>query len=99
MKTRFPRFLSAGLLGAALTVSVAVAPIALSAEEHKTVYHDKKNNDDHEWNNNENQAYKMYAKENHKKASTFSKLKEDDQQAYWAWRHDHSDTVLKINIH
>jgi len=25
-------------------------------------------------------------------------LLENDQQAYWGWRHDHSDAVLKINI-
>jgi hypothetical protein len=40
----------------------------------------------------------MYAKENHRKATSFAKLKENDQQAYWGWRHDHSDAILKINI-
>ena len=27
-----------------------------------------------------------------------AKLKNDDQESYWGWRHEHSDTVLKINI-
>ena len=67
------------------------------AETAKT-YHDKEHNDDHQWNNHEDQAYKMYAKENHRKYSTFSKLNDNDQQAYWGWRHDHSDALLKINI-
>ncbi len=25
-------------------------------------------------------------------------LNENDQQAYWGWRHEHSDTLLKIDI-
>ena len=27
------------------------------------------------------------------------KLNDNDQQAYWGWRHEHSDALLKINIH
>jgi hypothetical protein len=37
-------------------------------------------------------------KQNHRKYHNFSTLKENDQQAYWGWRHDHSDVLLKINI-
>jgi hypothetical protein len=40
----------------------------------------------------------MWAKENHRKKTTFVKLKAGDQQAYWGWRHEHSDALLKINI-
>ena len=31
--------------------------------------------------------------------NNFAKVKESDQQAYWGWRHEHSDTELKIVIH
>jgi hypothetical protein len=95
-----PRFWNAALLCAALTVPIAIAPTALFADDHSTArkYHDKKNNDDHEWNNHEDQAYRMYAKENHRKYKDFSRLKDNDQQAYWGWRHDHSDSLLKIEI-
>ncbi len=94
-----PRFLNAALLGAALMVPVAIAPTALRAADHKTVtYHDKDHNDDHQWNSHEDKAYRAYAKENHRKYVTFTKLNENDQQAYWGWRHEHSDTLLKINI-
>jgi hypothetical protein len=41
----------------------------------------------------------MYVKENHRKYRSFDRLHENDQQAYWAWRHEHSDAVLKIDIH
>jgi hypothetical protein len=95
-----PRFLNAALLGAALIIPVALAPAALRAQDNKVrSYHDKANNDDHEWNKNEDQAYRAYGKQNHKKYREFSTLNENDQQAYWGWRHDHSDAVLKINIH
>jgi hypothetical protein len=94
------RFFNMALLGAALLIPVALAPSALRAQENKGArsYHDKQHNDDHEWNKNEDQAYRAYAKQNHKKYREFSTLNDDDQQAYWGWRHDHSDALLKINI-
>jgi hypothetical protein len=94
-------FWNAALLGAALIAPVAFAPTALRAEDQKTArtYHDKKNNDDHEWNGQEDKAYRAYTKENHRKYnSDFDKVKDNDQQAYWGWRHEHSDAVLKIDI-
>ena len=95
-----PRFLNAALLGAALIIPVSMAPTALRAQDHKAAvtFHDKQHNDDHEWNSHEDQAYRMYAKQNHRKYSDFSKLNDNDQQNYWGWRHDHSDALLKINI-
>ena len=94
------RILNAALLGAALTIPVAMAPTALRAQDNKGArsYHDKQHNDDHEWNDHEDRAYRMYAKQNHRKYRTFSTLNENDQQAYWGWRHDHSDALLKIDI-
>jgi hypothetical protein len=95
-----PRFFNATLLGAALIVPIAIAPTALRADDHKARnYHDKQHNDDHEWNDREDRAYRMWAKENHRKYRDFSKLKEDERQSYWGWRHEHSDAVLKIDIH
>ena len=96
-----PRFLNAALLGAALIIPVSIAPTVLRAQEHAAAvtFHDKQHNDDHEWNSHEDQAYRMYAKQNHRKYSNFSKLNDGDQQAYWGWRHEHSDALLKINIH
>ncbi|MBZ5620571.1 MAG: hypothetical protein LAQ69_17875 [Acidobacteriia bacterium] len=96
-----PRFWNAVLLGAALITPIAMAPTALQAQEHRAAitYHDKQHNDDHEWNNHEDQAYRRWSKENHRKYnSNFSRLKDDDQQSYWGWRHEHSDAQLKIRI-
>jgi hypothetical protein len=92
-------FWNTALLSAALIVPIAVAPTALRADDHKTrTYHDAKNNDDHQWNSHEDQAYRAYTKENHRKYGDFSKLNANDQQAYWGWRHEHSDALLKIEI-
>jgi hypothetical protein len=91
------RFLTAALFGAALIVPIAIAPAHLQADDRK--YHDKEHNDDHAWNSHEDKAYRMWAKENHRKYVAFAKLKDEDQQAYWHWRHEHSDAVLKIDIH
>jgi hypothetical protein len=95
-----PRFLNAALLAAALMAPIAMAPTALRAQDQKAArtYHDKKHNDDHEWNTREDQAYKVYTHDNHRKPAEFSKLKDRDQQAYWGWRHQHSDALLKIDI-
>jgi hypothetical protein len=92
------RFLNAALLSAALFAPITIAPTALRAQEHKVIYHDKRHNDDHEWNSHEDQAYRMWVKEGHRKNTEFVRLRANDQQAYWGWRHEHSDALLKIEI-
>jgi hypothetical protein len=94
------RFLNVALMAAALVVPVTVVS-TLRAEDHVTVrtYHDRGHNDDHEWNSHEDQAYRIWAKQNHRRYySNFDKVKVEDQQAYWGWRHEHSDAVLKIVV-
>jgi hypothetical protein len=108
MKT-LSRFYGIGLLGVTLMVPLTILPGALQAQgdrkdnppydqKNDRRYHDAKHNDDHEWNNHEDQAYRMYVQENHRKYNDFSKLKAKDQESYWGWRHNHSDAVLKIEI-
>jgi hypothetical protein len=92
------RFLNATLLSAALVAPLALAPTALRADEHDRVYHDRDHKDDHHWDSHEDRAYRIYVKENHHKYRDFNKLREEDQQAYWGWRHEHSDALLKIDI-
>jgi hypothetical protein len=92
------RLLNTALIGTALAFSVAITPVALRAEDHPARYHDKDHNDDHEWNKNEDQAYRIWVRDNHRKYQNFNKLKEEDQSSYWRWRHEHSDADLHINI-
>jgi hypothetical protein len=96
MRRNFPRVLNTTFLGALLLVPLTTLPTALRADEHK--YHDAAHNDDHVWNDHEDRAYRMWLKETHHKHRDFDKLREEDRQAYWAWRHEHSDAVLKIDI-
>ncbi len=93
------RFLNTVLLGAVLLAPITLAPTALRAQDRKAVvYHDKGHNDDHEWNSHENQAYHAWVKEGHRRNTDFARLNENDQQAYWGWRHEHSDALLHIDI-
>jgi hypothetical protein len=85
------------LLGALVLIPLTTMPNLVRAEEHRT-YHDRDHNDDHEWNEREHRAYRIWLKENHRKHRDFEKLREEDRQAYWGWRHEHSDAVLKIDV-
>ncbi len=77
------------LLAFALTAPLTLTT-TLRADDKK--YHDQKNNDDHQWNAKEDKAYRSWTKENHRKYQSFDKIKEDDRQSYWAWRHEHPDS-------
>ncbi len=77
------RFFNIGLAGAALVAGLALVPNSGQAQNRQdqkaaATYHDKKNNDDHQWNDREDQAYKIYQRDNHKKDVEFGKLKERD---------------------
>ena len=85
-------------LSCALVVPMAVTPVALRADDRDRVYHDKARNDDHHWDSHEDRAYRMWSKESHHKYQNFNRLRSEDQERYWAWRHEHSNAVLKIDI-
>ncbi|MGA7238978.1 MAG: hypothetical protein WBY44_25065 [Bryobacteraceae bacterium] len=97
-KTNMCRFWNVALLSAALIAPIAMIPLRAQDQRASRTYHDKQHNDDHAWSAQEDKAYRIYAKQSHRKTTDFSKLKEEDQQNYWNWRHEHSDTLLKIEI-
>ena len=92
------RFWNTVLLSATLMMPVAVAPLALRADDHGRSYHDRDHNDDHAWNNHEDRAYRIWVRENHRHYHNFARLRAEDQAAYWNWRHEHSDALLHIDI-
>ena len=63
------------------------------------IYKDKVHHDQHEWNEREERAYRMYWNEHHHEYRQFSSLGPRDQEEYWNWRHHHSDAELHIEIH
>jgi hypothetical protein len=89
MKKFLLRLCLATFSGASLLVPLAVTPLALRADDRK--FHDADHNDDHAWNKNEDKAYRQWEKENHRKHVDFAKAKDEDQKAYWTWRHEHPD--------
>ena len=92
-------FFRLGVLGVTLAMPCVISPGAvLAADDHNRSYHDAKHNDDHAWNDREDRAYHAWVDENHRKYRDFAKLNARDRQAYWDWRHDHSDAQLKIDI-
>lgn len=102
-----PRFLNTTLITATLAVSFMSIPATAFAQDRDQAhennkaavsYHDKRHNDDHEWNSREDQAYKIWQRDKHRKDVEFNTLKPNDQQSYWDWRHTHSDAQLKIDI-
>jgi len=97
------------LLGIGLLSAMVIAPVAvLAQDEHRNEqrreaennrkYQDAKHHDEHAWNSHEDQAYRMWFQERHRKYNDFDRLSERDRQNYWNWRHNHSDAQLKIEI-
>jgi hypothetical protein len=84
------------VLGAALMAFSPTVPTLRADEHHK--WHDNERNDDHDWDKREDRAYRMWVKEQHRKYRDFGKLKEEERQEYWRWRHTHDDATLRINI-
>jgi hypothetical protein len=109
MKITIRRLLMTTILGSGLMIPTVVVPTALRADDKdrddkdrdrkERIYRDKKHNDEHHWNDHEDKAFRMYSEQNHRPYKDFHRLNERDQQSYWDWRHDHSDSELKIEIH
>jgi hypothetical protein len=81
------------LLGAAL-----LAPVA-TADDHDKRYYDRDGRDYHVYNNQEDRAYRLYLGEQHQDYREFRKMKRNQQQQYFRWRHEHPDHVLfKVEV-
>lgn len=45
----------------------------------------------HEWNTREDEAYRRYLEEHHRKYHDFAKASRKEQNSYWKWRESHPD--------
>jgi hypothetical protein len=102
------------MLGVALIVPVAAPVVLRAQDDHdrrsddrdhrgpedrdRHAYEDRDHHDRHEWNSREDRAYRIWAREQHRKHEDFNRLNERDQANYWNWRHNHSDAQLRIDI-
>jgi hypothetical protein len=103
------RYYGISFLGATLLASMATfSSPALAQDEDRNEqrreaqnarrYQDARHHDEHAWNDHEDQAYRMWLGERHRNYNDFDRLRSRDQQAYWDWRHNHSDAQLKIEV-
>lgn len=84
------RYLSVLLVSTALLV-----PIALKADDdhgQTRRYYDKTARDWHEWNENEDHAYRQYLKEQRKRDREFAKASSRERNDYFKYRHAHPDS-------
>lgn len=65
-------------------------PFSSVAQESRH-YEDKAHHDSHDWNAKEDEAYRRYLAEHHRKAQEFAKANRREQSNYWNWRHAHPD--------
>ena len=85
------------LLSAALVVPVVASAQERDRQDRRQSdqqtrrYEDRAHNDFHEWNNNEDQAYRRYLQENRRKYHDFARATKKEQDDYWNWRHSHRD--------
>jgi hypothetical protein len=54
-------------------------------------FYDQKNRDWHDWNDNEERAYRQFLTENRREYREFTRLNDREQSDYWNWRHSHPD--------
>ena len=97
---RLYRYFAALLLGATL-----IAPVGIQAanpqdrdreqreqRQRARRYYDREHKDYHNWDGNEDNAYRRWiTEERHEQYRDFGRLKRDQQSAYWSWRHQHPD--------
>jgi hypothetical protein len=80
--------LAAGFVGLSL---LAASCAGTSVGVRYRVY-DGYRSDYHNWDANEGVYYNQWTVETHRDPhQDFRKLKRDDQNEYWKWRHDHPD--------
>lgn len=79
----------------ALVLTAAIlAPVTVQAAAARTVQirlYDRTHKDYHVWDNREHRTYRQHLTNQRKKYRAFSEQSPRQQDAYWNWRHAHSD--------
>ncbi len=92
------RILGRFLLGIAL-----LTPVAVQADHEGKIkvkrYYDRDAKDWHEWNEREGRAYQRYLEEKRMEHRDWVRLKREQQQDYWRWRHRNNDEILSGDRH
>src|SRR5438876_91339 len=97
-----PTMLKSKLLAATmLAIFAAAPPLAASPSaqdrddraqrQHERRIYDSSHRDYHTWNGDEDRRYREFLTERHRKYRDFARLKKNQRNEYWQWRHDHDD--------
>jgi hypothetical protein len=94
------------LVGLGMLATLLMMPLQMRADEHGRDhdrddrngrnsqvqrYYDPVNRDYHQWNDNEQTAYRQYQSEHHRDNDDFRKASKRQQKDYWKWRHQHHE--------
>lgn len=88
------------LKGIALTAAVALPLIVVGQERreepNRTQSTESSRYEDsahkvHEWNAREDESYRRYLQDHHKKYHDLAKASKKEQNDYWKWRQNHAD--------
>ena len=89
---KYSRYFRLVCLGAAL---IGLA-LATGCVHRAPRYHDAYYNDYHKWNDSEAEHYERWCRETHRDSHVdFARLRPDEQEEYWKWRHDQDKAHYK----
>jgi hypothetical protein len=77
-------------VGLAAPISMVAAALPQEASVQIRVY-DSEHKDYHNWDAQEDRAYRGYLTEQHKTYRKYDKQNHKTQDSYWNWRHEHPD--------
>jgi len=59
-------------------------------DNHERVY-DRGHKDYHQWDDHEQESWRRFQEEKHRKEHDFKSASRKEQNEYWNWRHSHPD--------
>jgi hypothetical protein len=79
-----------------LATAVAGSVLWMGCVHRPPRYHDTYYNDWHKWNDHEVEFYARWCRETHRDPNVdFARLRPDEQETYWKWRHDQDKAHYK----
>lgn len=90
------------ILPVAGALIVSTNLMAQDHDDHRDDRHhvyDAHHKDYHDFDEHEQRAWGIYWQQRHHTVIEWDRATPEQRQAYWDWRHNHSDAILKIDIH
>jgi hypothetical protein len=86
------RYISSLLLDSALAAPAVIMAAPRPQDERAQIrVYDRTHRDYHNWNDNEDRAYRQYLAEQRRSYRGYDRQNNRFQKHYWNWRHSHPD--------